>query len=311
MNLKQVHMPKDAILSASFTLMDTSEEQVFLYLENHGLKSPFGNLYISDANARVFSLSMENAIKGEAVDFERVTSLDGTFLANRYDDGHTHDPAFNKKFFGQDEFTEADMIAEETRKGKMSRMPANNESKKQEETKRQVFKIEDSVPASEVQENVRSFITHNKGGRWELIRAPTDARIEVNKKSTECFIEDGCSLHLEIYSHGGKLAPVYSTEKAVGLVLGTGNIGRRLTENNNLKNLYLSRDGGLTWKTAKNGVFIYEIGDHGGLIAIAKKNVATDEIEISWDQGDTWEKIRISDEKLFIENIIIEPNSVS
>jgi len=92
MNLKQVHLPKDAMLSASFTLMDTSEEQVFLYLENHGLRSPFGNLYISDANARVFSLSMENVIKGTAVDFERVSSLDGTFIANRYDDGHTHDP---------------------------------------------------------------------------------------------------------------------------------------------------------------------------------------------------------------------------
>ena len=89
MNLKQVHMPKDAILSASFTLMDTSEEQVFLFLENHGLKSPFGNLYISDTNARSFTLSMENVIKGTAVDFERVTSLDGTFIVNKYEDGKT------------------------------------------------------------------------------------------------------------------------------------------------------------------------------------------------------------------------------
>jgi len=72
--------------------MDTHEEQVFLYLENHGLRSPFGNLYISDSNARVFSLSMENVIKGGAVDFERVTSLDGTFIANRYDDGKKQDP---------------------------------------------------------------------------------------------------------------------------------------------------------------------------------------------------------------------------
>jgi len=135
MNLKQVHLPKDAMLSASFTLMDTSEEQVFLYLENHGLRSPFGNLYISDANARVFSLSMENVIKGNAVDFERVTSLDGTFIANRYDDGHTHDASFNKKFFGK-EFSEQDMIAEDDRKSRMSRSSNSNSlNKKQEETK--------------------------------------------------------------------------------------------------------------------------------------------------------------------------------
>jgi hypothetical protein len=75
--------------------------------------------------------------------------------------------------------------------------------------------------------------------------------------------------------------------------------------------LYLSRDGGVNWKTAKEGVYIYEIGDHGGLIVIAKKNVPTDEIEISWDQGDTWQALKVSDEKMLIENIIIEPNSIS
>ena len=69
--------------------MDTSENQVFLYLENKGQKTPFGNLYISDTDARSFSLSIENVIKGSAVDFERVTSLDGTFIANKF--------IFNKK----------------------------------------------------------------------------------------------------------------------------------------------------------------------------------------------------------------------
>lgn len=91
-----------------------------------------------------------------------------------------------------------------------------------------MFKIEDSVPASEVQENVRTYITHNKGGRWELIRAPATTK---TGEKIECYIEDDCSLHLEIYSHGGKLAPVYSTEKAVGIVLATGNVGKKLTSN--------------------------------------------------------------------------------
>jgi len=46
--------------------------------------TPFGSVYISDVTGRAFSLSLENVIKGNAVDFERVTSLDGTFLANKY-----------------------------------------------------------------------------------------------------------------------------------------------------------------------------------------------------------------------------------
>ena len=86
-NLKKARLPANAHATTTFTLMDTSEQQVFLFLENKGLQTPFGDVYISDANGRAFSLSLENVIKGSAVDFERVTSLDGTFIANRYDPG--------------------------------------------------------------------------------------------------------------------------------------------------------------------------------------------------------------------------------
>jgi len=82
--LKKVRLPKDAMLSNTFTLMDTSESQVFLFIYNHGLSTPFGNLYISDEKGRHFTLSMPNVIKGNAVDFEKVSSLDGTFIVNRY-----------------------------------------------------------------------------------------------------------------------------------------------------------------------------------------------------------------------------------
>ena len=132
----------------------------------------------------------------------------------------------------------------------------------------------------------------------------------LGKKST-CYIEDGCSLHLEIYSHMGELAPVYSSEKAVGIVLGTGNLGAKLTDNDSQKALFISRDGGLNWKTIRMGVHIYEIGDHGALIVIARKGVATNFIEFSWDEGETWDSLTISDREIFVDNIIIEPNSIS
>jgi hypothetical protein len=52
MSVKRARLPKDAMLSNTFTLMDTSESQVFLFIENHGLETPFGNLYISDEKGR-------------------------------------------------------------------------------------------------------------------------------------------------------------------------------------------------------------------------------------------------------------------
>ncbi len=133
----------------------------------------------------------------------------------------------------------------------------------------EVKRIPDSIDAGEVQENVKTYITHNKGAKWELLRAPS---VTSKGAPIDCHTEDDCSLHLEIYSHQGQLAPVYSTENAVGLVIGTGNLGRKLTGNGEPKNLYISRDGGLTWRSVKPGTYIYEIGDHGSIIVIARKD---------------------------------------
>lgn len=72
-------------------------------------------------------------------------------------------------------------------------------------------------------------------------------------------------------------------------------MGRRLTNNDEPKNLYISRDGGMNWRSVKPGVFIYEIGDHGSIIVIAAKNKPVKEVEFSWDEGLTWEKVQISE----------------
>ena len=305
-HVKSVRLPTDALLSNTFTVLDTSSDQVFLFIENHGLQSPFGNLYISDEKGRSFTLSKSNVIKGQAVDFEKISSLDGTYVVNKFMKEHDQKKAGKEH---QKEFDEADVIAAETRKSRMSRQSSSGtENAKQAAMQLEVNPIEESVPASEVQDNVKTYITHNKGGSWELLRAPTTTS---KGKPIECFTEDGCSLHLEIYSHKGELAPVYSTASSVGIVLGTGNLGKRLTANDQAKNLYISRDGGLTWRSVKPGVYIYEIGDHGSIIVIAKKNTPTKEIEYSHDEGQTWEKLQISESEIFITNVIIEPNSIS
>ena len=44
---------------------------------------------------------------------------------------------------------------------------------------------------------VRSFITFNKGGKWSKITAPTKDSLG---KDIRCYIEDNCSLHLNLYS---------------------------------------------------------------------------------------------------------------
>ena len=175
-DLRKARLPRDALATTTFTLMDTSEDQVFLYLENKGQKTPFGNLYISDEGARQFSLSLENVIKGSAVDFERVTSLDGTFIANCYVPREGARTAIIDKRRGKMldamEFSEEDLIAEEEKKASKSRMSASgNINTKQVETEHDVY-VDMSIPAKEVEQHVKTYITHNKGGKWELLKAP-------------------------------------------------------------------------------------------------------------------------------------------
>lgn len=65
-------------------------------------------MYISGEEGRSFVLSIENVIKGEAVDFEKVHSLDGTYIVNKYTGGTKNE---DSKVKG--EFDEEDIIAVE------------------------------------------------------------------------------------------------------------------------------------------------------------------------------------------------------
>lgn len=269
-----------------------------------------GNLYISDADGHSFSLSVENVIQGSSVDFERVQSLDGTFIVNRYDSEHRHDAKTNN---GRPDFrasiNEYELYEQEEEKESMDQTRMGGSmNKKQRQTRSSVVKGEEKLSGSQLQTNVRTYITHNKGGSWELLRAPT--RTSKNKL-IDCYIEDNCSLNLEIYSAMGELSPIYSTESAVGIVLATGNLGKNLTPNGNAKNLYLSRDGGLNWQSVMPGEFIYEIGDHGALIILAEINKPTRQVKYTWDEGKTWQTLDVFDADVMVKNIVMEPTSTS
>ena len=60
---------------------------------------------------------MTNVIKDHAVDFEKVNSLDGTYIINRFNKKISNKaPIFKPSF---KEFDEVDIIAEEQKKGRM------------------------------------------------------------------------------------------------------------------------------------------------------------------------------------------------
>jgi len=74
---------------------------------------------------------------------------------------------------------------------------------------------------------------------------------------------------------------------------------------------FLSRDGGQTWMEAHKGAFIYEFGDHGGLIVMADDLKKTSEVVFSWNEGQSWFDFKVSKTGFEVDNILTEPNSTA
>lgn len=149
----------------------------------------------------------------------------------------------------------------------------------------------------------KSLISLDKGGNWKRISAP---RVDSDGKSIEC--DDDC--YLNLHSVTSTYSQIYSNENAIGLVLATGNIGKFLSYQEDELNTYMSRDGGVTWAEIRKGEYVYQMGDHGGIILIADSQKSTKKLEYSWDEGKTWSTLTL-DKEFEIQDIAIEPGSTS
>jgi hypothetical protein len=92
------------------------------------------------------------------------------------------------------------------------------------------------------------------------------------------------------------------------LLLATGNIGSSLSTED--VNVYLSRDAGLTWVEFLQGNYVYEFGDHGGIIVFADRSKPTKEIIYTLDEGLTKRTITL-DNEIQVSNIVVEPQGTA
>mmetsp|Transcript_55401 Transcript_55401/g.129702 ORF Transcript_55401/g.129702 Transcript_55401/m.129702 type:complete len:849 (-) Transcript_55401:182-2728(-) len=265
----------------SYTVLDTAEGTVMLHV-NHGTKEPYGvgNVYVSDKDGTRYSLSLPNNVRSTTGDceFDRVLSLDGVYIANFKDiqrAGDSND-ALDQDDEEESMVTQVDSKRDTKKKGK-----------------------DESV--------VRTVISFDKGGVWSYLKPP---RVDSVGKQIECP-PDRCWLHLHGVTNFHNYAPFYSLESAAGIIMGTGNVGPYLRFEPDQINTYLSRDGGLTWAEAHKGAFIYEFGDHGGLLVMADDIRKTKQVVFSWNEGQSWYDFELSNLALEVDNIVTEPNATS
>lgn len=280
-SFQPIEFPTKALSEHSYTFLDTTEASVFLNVNHFKAHGYFGDIYISDNEGDNFSLSLKHNLKnteGQS-DFSKVSGMHAIYIANAYDDEYVKR---NILEIEKDEYNHDHSIAQD--------------SDAQAEKKKRDIK-------EELSKYIRTFISFNKGGTWHRLKAP-DRDFEGKQfNCTACY--------LNLFGNGNKFNPFYSVESAPGLIIGSGNVGEYLKHESENVGVFISRDGGRSWQEVRRGSFIYEIGDHGALMVMAEDTKNTNVILYSWDEGISWQEHRFSDVKMKIDNIIIEPDSLS
>jgi len=160
-----------------------------------------------------------------------------------------------------------------------------------------------------VQDEVQSFITLNNGGSWKQLIPPT---VDMNGQPYTCT--GPCYLHLHGWTsyndESTQYGPFYSVENAVGLIIGSGNVGEFLSFERDEVRTYFSRDGGVTWKEIHSGPSIYEFADDGGVLVLAPFGEMTNTIYYSLDEATTpLVAYQLPVAPLDIDNIFTEPSA--
>ncbi|GME84806.1 unnamed protein product [Ambrosiozyma monospora] len=156
---------------------------------------------------------------------------------------------------------------------------------------------------------LKSMITHNDGAHWSYIQPPY---IDSNGDKYECSGKtlESCSLNLHGYTEREDERDTFSSGSAVGMMIGIGNVGENL-ENYYSGNTFLTRDGGITWKEVKKGVYMWEYGDQGSIIVLVNGKDNTNKLSYSVDEGETWVDYQFTDEAVTVEDISTVPSDNS
>ncbi|XP_058045097.1 VPS10 domain-containing receptor SorCS1 [Ahaetulla prasina] len=155
-----------------------------------------------------------------------------------------------------------------------------------------------------IDNQVKTFITYNKGRDWHLLQAPdTDLR----GNPVHCLLPY-CSLHLHLkvsenpYTSGN----IASRDTAPGIIVASGNIGSELSEND--ISMFVSSDAGNTWRQIFEDEHSVLYLDQGGvLVAMKHTSLPIRHLWLSFDEGRSWSKYSFTSIPLFVDGVLGEP----
>ncbi|XP_075071834.1 VPS10 domain-containing receptor SorCS3 isoform X2 [Mixophyes fleayi] len=155
-----------------------------------------------------------------------------------------------------------------------------------------------------VDERAKTFITYNKGRDWRLLQAP-DTDLKGNP--INCLLPF-CSLHfhLQMSENPYNSGSISSKASAPWLIVASGNVGPELSSTDT--NMFISSDGGNTWKHIFEEEYNIWFLDWGGaLVAMKHTSLPVRHLWLSFDEGRSWTKYGFTSIPLFVDGALVEP----
>ncbi|KAM9364972.1 VPS10 domain-containing receptor SorCS1-like [Pholidichthys leucotaenia] len=155
-----------------------------------------------------------------------------------------------------------------------------------------------------VENQVKTYITYNKGRDWRLLQAPT-TDLQGNKVYCE---QPYCSLHLHLhvsenpYTSGN----IVSKDTAPGIIIASGVVGPELTSAN--VSVFITSDAGNSWREVFQEEYsVFFLNQGGSLVAIRHTPLPIRHIWLSFDEGRNWDKYSFTSSPLYVDGVLGEP----
>lgn len=158
---------------------------------------------------------------------------------------------------------------------------------------------------------VETVITFDQGAKWQRLQQPQNSLCDTETSTNR---PKKCRLHIHAsYSTTMKMnIPMLplSQPNAVGLILAHGSLGD--ADSALSPDVYVSDDGGYSWRLSLKGPHHYAILDSGGLlVALEHTNSPLNQIKFSTDEGECWHTYNFTDDPLHFSGMDSEPGSRS
>ncbi|XP_015247277.1 PREDICTED: VPS10 domain-containing receptor SorCS1-like [Cyprinodon variegatus] len=155
-----------------------------------------------------------------------------------------------------------------------------------------------------VENQVKTYITYNKGRDWRLLQAPT-TDLQGNKVYCE---QPYCSLHLHLHVSENPYASgnIVSKDTAPGVIIASGVLGPELSNAN--VSIFITSDAGNTWREVFQEAYsVFFLNQGGSLVAIRHTPLPIRHIWLSFDEGRNWDKYSFTSSPLYVDGVLGEP----